>query len=134
MPFDVSSSPDWVKDAIFYHIFPDRFHNGDASNDPANCEPWGNLPTPTNFFGGDLAGIFAKMDYLEKLKVNALYLTPIFKAETNHKYDTTDYYTVDPAFGTNAVLRALVEGLHQRDMHIILDGVFNHTGAMFPQF
>ena len=73
------------------------------------------------------------MDYLEKLKVNALYLTPIFKAETNHKYDTTDYYTVDPAFGTNAVLRALVEGLHQRDMHIILDGVFNHTGAMFPQ-
>jgi glycosidase len=134
MPSKRLFSPGWLKDAIFYQIFPDRFYNGDRSNDPTVCEPWGNVPTPANFFGGDLAGIALKLDHLKKLKVNALYLTPIFKAETNHKYDTADYLTVDPAFGTNDEFKGLVDKLHDDQIKIILDGVFNHTGSGFSHF
>jgi cyclomaltodextrinase len=129
-----STMPEWVPDAIFYQIFPDRFFNGDPSNDPPNAEPWGNPPTPFNFFGGDLRGIIRKLDYLEDLGVNALYLNPIFKARTNHKYDTCDYYEVDTAFGGNSSLKELVEELHRRGMRIILDGVFNHCGDGFWAF
>ncbi|HIQ04432.1 MAG TPA: hypothetical protein EYH31_01910, partial [Anaerolineae bacterium] len=68
--------PDWVKDAIFYEIFPERFANGDPSNDPPGVEPWGGIPTRANFFGGDLQGIINKLDYLTALGVNAIYLTP----------------------------------------------------------
>lgn len=134
MPFQTAQPPAWVKDAIFYQIFPDRFSNGDPANDPRNCEPWGNPPTPANFFGGDLAGIAQKLDYLQRLKINALYLTPIFQAETNHRYDTTDYYNIDPALGTNTSFQYFVNQLHERGLRIILDGVFNHTGDSFPQF
>ncbi|MBC7264900.1 MAG: glycoside hydrolase family 13 protein [Chloroflexi bacterium] len=127
-------APDWVPDAIFYQIFPDRFCNGDPSNDPPGTEPWGNLPNRDNFFGGDLAGILEKLDYLQDLGVNALYLNPIFRARTNHKYDTCDYFEVDPAFGNNDLLKELVRELHHRDMRIILDGVFNHCGDGFWAF
>jgi len=126
--------PEWVKDAVFYQIFPDRFCNGDLSNDPPDTEPWGNLPTRTNFFGGDLQGIIKKLDYLEDLGVNALYLNPIFKAQTNHKYDTANYFEIDPSFGSSGLFRTLVEELHRRDMRIILDGVFNHCGDSFWAF
>ena len=100
--------PDWVPDAIFYQIFPDRFCNGDRSNDPSGTEPWGNAPTRENFFGGDLQGVLDKLDYLQDLGINALYLNPIFRARTNHKYDTSDYFEVDPAFGRNELLKELV--------------------------
>jgi cyclomaltodextrinase len=129
-----STAPDWVQDAIFYQIFPERFANGDPSNDPPDVAPWGASPTRNNFFGGDLQGILDRLPYLEELGVTALYLTPIFKANTNHKYDTSDYYQVDPAFGDLSLLRRLVEAAHQRGLRVILDAVFNHCGDGFWAF
>jgi glycosidase len=129
-----SFAPDWVIDTIFYQIFPDRFCNGDKSNDPINIEQWGNPPTRENFFGGDLQGIRNKLDYLQDLGINGIYLNPIFKARTNHKYDTEDYFKVDPSFGNNELFNNLVLEIHKRKMHIILDGVFNHCGEQFKQF
>ncbi len=126
--------PDWVQDAIFYQIFPDRFCNGDVGNDPPGTRPWGEVPTRESTFGGDLLGIAEKLDYLESLGVTALYLTPVFKAPTNHKYDTEDYFQVDPVFGGNEALQKLVEKLHARGMRIVLDGVFNHCGERHPFF
>ena len=115
-----------MHDAIFYQIFPDRFCNGDSGNDPTGILPWDSRPSRTSFFGGDLAGITKKLDYLQDLGVNALYLTPVFEAPSNHKYDTTDYFRVDPFFGGDDALRELVAALHERKMRIVLDGVFNH--------
>lgn len=126
--------PAWVRDAIFYQIFPDRFYNGNRENDPGNLSQWGDKPTRNSFFGGDLEGIIQKLPYLEELGVNALYLNPIFKAPSNHKYDTEDYYQVDPHFGDKEVLKRLVAELHRRGMRIILDGVFNHCGTRFFAF
>lgn len=126
--------PAWVRDAIFYQIFPDRFRNGRPENDPPGTRPWGELPTSQSFFGGDLWGILEKLDYLEDLGVTALYLTPIFRASTNHRYDTEDYFEVDPALGGNEALRILVNELHRRGMRLILDGVFNHCGIGHPFF
>ncbi|RKX45020.1 MAG: alpha-glycosidase [Thermotogae bacterium] len=126
--------PDWVKDAVFYQIFPDRFYNGDRNNDPADVAEWDDEPTAHNFFGGDLKGIMEKLDYLEELGVNVLYLNPIFKAPSNHKYDTEDYFEIDPQFGSKEVLKELVKELHKRGMKIILDGVFNHCGERFFAF
>jgi len=127
-------SPAWVQDAIFYEIFPERFYNGDPTNDPPGTRPWGGLPTRDNFFGGDLQGILDKLPYLQNLGVNALYLTPIFKARTNHKYDTCDYLVIDPAFGSLDLLRELVAEAHLRGIRIVLDGVFNHCGDGFWAF
>jgi len=126
--------PDWVKDAIFYQIFPERFNNGDLANDPAGVCRWGDLPTRENFFGGDLQGVIDKLDYLQELGVNAIYLNPIFAARTNHRYDTSDYFMVDPILGDTDLLKELVRKVHQRGMHIILDGVFNHCGNGFVPF
>ncbi len=129
-----SPAPAWVADAVFYQIFPERFCNGDPSNDPPNVSPWGNLPTRENFFGGDLAGITARLDYLQDLGVTAIYLNPIFAARTNHRYDTSDYFSVDPGLGTRADLKTLVSAAHRRGMRLILDGVFNHCGDGFGPF
>ncbi len=126
--------PDWVKDAIFYEVFPERFANGDPGNDPPGGEPWGGLPTRTNFFGGDLQGIINRLDYLAALGINALYLTPIFAAHTNHKYDTVDYYQIDPHFGELETFRHLVREAHRRSIRIVLDAVFNHVGEGFWAF
>lgn len=125
---------DWVRDAIFYEIFPDRFANGDRSNDPPNSSTWGDAPTRENFFGGDLAGILAKLPYLADLGVTGLYLTPIFLAGTNHRYDTHDYLTVDPVLGAEPDLRELVTAAHARGIRVLLDGVFNHVGDGFWAF
>ena len=126
--------PDWVQDAIFYQIFPDRFHNGDPAIDPPNVQHWGAEPTVTGFQGGDLRGILQKLDYLQDLGVTALYLTPIFQATSNHRYNTTDYYRIDPKLGTMQDFRALLDEMHRRDMRLILDGVFNHCGRSFFAF
>jgi len=126
--------PDWVSESVFYGIFPDRFRNGDRSNDPGNVREWGEKPETDSFFGGDLAGIEEKLDYLKNLGVNALYLNPIFKSPSNHKYDITDYYRVDPAFGNESELKSLVSRAHDKGIRVILDGVFNHTGEEFPRF
>jgi len=126
--------PAWVRDAVFYQIFPDRFRNGDSSNDPPGTRPWEERPSHRSFSGGDLVGILDRLPYLSDLGVNALYLTPIFTASTNHKYDGEDYLQVDPTLGGNTVLRELVAALHARGMRIVLDGVFNHCGSGHPFF
>ncbi len=126
--------PGWVKDAVFYEIFPERFANGDPGNDPPGVEPWGELPTRTNFFGGDLQGIAGKLDYLQELGVSAIYLTPIFAANTNHKYDTVDYYRIDPHFGDLAAFQRLLREAHRRGIRLVLDAVFNHVGDGFWAF
>lgn len=131
---DVHRVPDWVRDAVFYQIFPDRFYNGDPSNDPARLTKWGKAPGHWDFYGGDLAGVLQKLDYLEALGVNGIYLTPVFSAPSNHKYDTVDYTCVDPSFGTADTLKELVETAHSKGMRIILDAVFNHTSREFPPF
>ncbi|MEW6580561.1 MAG: alpha-amylase family glycosyl hydrolase [Chloroflexota bacterium] len=128
------SAPEWACEAVFYQIFPDRFFNGDPANDPPGTTPWDSPPTRDNFFGGDLAGIRAKLDYLEQLGVGALYLTPFFRARTNHRYDTSDYLEVDPVAGTLDEFRLLVADAHRRDMRLILDAVFNHCGDGFWAF
>ncbi|MBB6636050.1 alpha-glycosidase [Cohnella thailandensis] len=133
-PVDVFTPPAWVKDAVFYQIFPERFANGDPSISPKNAEPWGGKPTPKNFFGGDLQGVLDHLDYIEKLGVNAIYFTPLFEATTNHKYDTRDYLKVDPHFGTNEKLKELVDACHARGIRVLLDAVFNHAGKTFPPF
>jgi glycosidase len=126
--------PDWVQDAVFYQIFPDRFANGDPSNDPVNVQPWGSPPTLWGFQGGDLRGILQRLDYLQDLGVTALYLNPIFHASSNHRYNTIDYYRLDPRLGRMEDFEALIDALHRRDLRVILDGVFNHSGRGFPAF
>lgn len=126
--------PYWVEDAIFYQIFPDRFSNGDFTNDPPNKQPWGAAPDIHNFQGGDLRGVIQKMDYLLDLGVNAIYFTPIFQASSNHRYNTFDYMKIDPKLGDLRDFHALVDAAHQNDVHIILDGVFNHVGRGFFAF
>ncbi|HAF71510.1 MAG: hypothetical protein XD60_0339 [Acetothermia bacterium 64_32] len=126
--------PNWVPDAVFYQIFPDRFYNGDPSNDPPDTEPWGGIPTRENLFGGDLEGVIQKLDYIADLGANAIYLTPIFRAGSNHKYDTFDYFAIDPAFGDDTVFDRLIHEAHARGIRIVLDGVFNHCGVGFPPF
>nr|WP_254639081.1 alpha-glycosidase [Cohnella sp. GbtcB17] len=131
---DVFAPPAWVRDAIFYQIFPERFANGDPSNDPPGVRPWGEVPTPSNFFGGDLKGVSDRLDHLTALGVNAIYFTPLFEATTNHKYDTRDYLKIDPHFGTNDDLKTLVKACHERGIRVLLDAVFNHAGRTFPPF
>ena len=128
------TTPEWVKHAVFYQIFPERFANGDPSNDPENAMPWGTPPTITNFMGGDLQGILDHLDYLHDLGITALYLTPIFQATSNHKYNTFDYYQIDPHFGTHDTFKQLIDAAHEREIKVILDGVFNHTGRGFWAF
>ncbi|HUI10306.1 MAG TPA: alpha-amylase family glycosyl hydrolase [Bacteroidota bacterium] len=129
-----AGAPSWVRDAVFYQIFPERFANGDTANDPAGTERWGGTPTPGNFFGGDLRGIIGRLDYIASLGVNAIYLNPIFASPSNHKYNTADYMRIDPAFGDERTFRELVDSCHARGIRIILDGVFNHTGVDFFAF
>lgn len=128
------SVPDWIHEAIFYQIFPDRFFNGDPENDPPNLQPWGSIPTSWGFQGGDLAGIGQKFDYLLDLGINAIYLNPIFQATSNHRYNTSDYYKIDPKLGSMQDFHALLEQAHRNNVRIILDGVFNHSGRGFFAF
>ncbi len=143
-------APDWLESAVFYQIFPDRFANGDRTNDPQPSDyeyrsqrpktyPWETPPDPDHFFplvfyGGDLAGIEARLDHLADLGVNAIYLNPIFHALSNHKYDVADYDKVDPHFGGDEALASLRLALSIRGMRYILDVVPNHCGYWHPWF
>lgn len=126
--------PTWVQDAVFYQIFPDRFENGSKENDPFNVLPWGANPTNNGFQGGDLKGITDRMYYLIDLGINAIYLNPIFLSPSNHRYNTVDYYRVDPKLGTQAELLTLLDVAHRNNIRVILDGVFNHCGRGFFAF
>lgn len=144
-------APSWVQDAVFYQIFPERFADGDPSNNvrdgeytyygrPVIARQWGEAPTGYNgtgaieFFGGDLQGILQNLDYLEELGISALYLTPIFTAPSNHKYDVEDYLHVDPHFGGDAALIALRQASQARGIRLVLDIPPNHCGATHPWF
>jgi neopullulanase len=126
--------PAWVRDAVFYQIFPDRFAGSSRVQKPGPLEPWDAPPTNYGFKGGDLLGIVEHLDHIQSLGVNALYLTPVFQSASNHRYHTYDYLQVDPMLGGNDALRELLDAAHGRGMRVILDGVFNHTGRGFWPF
>jgi neopullulanase len=129
-----ADAPGWVRDAIFYQIFPDRFAASSRVVKPGPLEPWDAPPTIHGFKGGDLLGIVERLDYLADLGITALYLTPIFASASNHRYHTYDYLTVDPLLGGDEALRELLDAAHDREMRVVLDGVFNHTGRGFWPF
>lgn len=136
------TTPDWIKGGAFYHIFVDRFKSSGRRVEKEGAvlrEDWGGLPVylpdekgeikNNDFFGGDLPGIIEKLPYLHELGVSCIYLSPVFEAASNHKYDTGDYLKIDPAFGTEVDFIALCEQAAALGIKIILDGVFNHTGS-----
>jgi cyclomaltodextrinase len=129
-----SSPPSWVKDAVFYQIFPDRFARSSRLVKPRHLEPWDSPPTVHGYKGGDLVGVSERLDLLSELGVTALYFTPVFQSASNHRYHTHDYYRVDPMLGGDAALRELIERAHERGMRVVLDGVFNHASRGFFQF
>lgn len=133
-PDDGYRAPDWSKTQVYYQIFPDRFCNADPNLSLPNTVPWGTAPTRENVMGGDIPGIIEKLDYIKDLGVTCIYTTPIFYATSNHKYDTVNYYEIDPCFGTKDDLKRLVDEVHARGMRIILDGVFNHCGYYWVPF
>ncbi len=129
-----ADTPGWVRDAVFYEIFPDRFAASERVRKPGPLEPWDAPPTGHGFKGGDLLGIVEHLDYLEELGITALYLTPIFQSASNHRYHAYDYLRVDPMLGGDEALRVLLDAAHGRGMRVILDGVFNHSGRGFWPF
>lgn len=132
---DILRPVEWMKTATFYQIFVERFFVGDEKKDMGYVNmKWGELPTPKSFAGGDLEGVIKKLDYLKNLGINAIYLTPVFKSVSNHKYDISDYYTVDEHFGTNETLKKLIDDAHSLGMRVVLDAVFNHCSENISQF
>ena len=124
-------APDWAAGKVVYQVFPARF----AASRKVPDAVWYKAPIGhADALHGDLPGLAARLDWLQELGVDVLYMTPVFKANTQHKYDTVDYYQVDPAFGTNDDLRRLVEKAHALGLRVILDGVFNHTAPNFFAF
>ncbi|WP_146204438.1 glycoside hydrolase family 13 protein [Massilia glaciei] len=145
--------PGWARDAVYYYIFPDRFRNGDKRNDPTPGRSryqdkdvefhanWLDKPyrpgsgdgsdahVNNDFFGGDLRGVIDKLDYIKALGANTIYMTPLFRATSNHKYDTGDYRNIDPGFGSNADYTRLVKEAAKRGIRLIADASFNHTGS-----
>jgi len=127
-------TPEWVKHAVFYQIFPDRFAREEVAATPAEqvpLEPWDAPPTVQGYKGGNLWGIIERLDYLQDLGITALYLTPIFQSACNHRYHTHDYYQIDPLLGGNEAFAAFLKAAHDRQMRIVLDGVFNHASRGF---
>jgi cyclomaltodextrinase len=127
-------TPDWVKHAVFYQIFPDRFAKSDKLIKPGNLQPWGSPPTIEGYKGGDLLGVVEHLDHIQELGATAIYFTPIFQSASNHRYHTHDYYQVDPLLGGNAAFRTLLDEAHRRGLKVVLDGVFNHASRGFFQF
>jgi cyclomaltodextrinase len=127
-------TPDWVRDAVFYQIFPDRFARSLTVPKPSHLDEWGAPPTRHGYQGGDLVGVAEKLDYLADLGVNTVYFTPVFQSASNHRYHTHDYEKVDPMLGGDAALRRLLDDAHARGMRVMLDGVFNHASRGFFQF
>ncbi len=150
MQKNLNDSPEWVKDAICYQIFPDRFARAAAESGITNSEVektwgfspynseklefWGRTPTNYNFFGGNLRGVMERLDYIQDLGCNTIYFCPIFASTANHRYHTYDYFRIDPLLGSECDFDALVKEMHERGMRIILDGVFNHCSRGFYPF
>ncbi|MFB2892487.1 alpha-amylase family glycosyl hydrolase [Aerosakkonemataceae cyanobacterium BLCC-F50] len=129
------NTPDWVKHAVFYQIFPDRFARSKQARKRllknASWEAWDDMPTLQGYKGGDLWGVIEQLDYLQDLGFNAVYFTPIFQSASNHRYHTHDYYQVDPMLGGNPAFQELLDAAHKRDIKVVLDGVFNHSSRGF---
>ena len=139
---DDFTTPDWFKGGVMYHIFVDRFNKSGRSplrEDADNQDDWhapisqyGVIPGAAVkndlFYGGDLYGIADKLDYLSEMGVSIIYLSPIFRAASNHKYDTGDYMQIDPVFGGEEAFSELISKAKEKGIRVILDGVFNHTG------
>lgn len=132
-PADINRTPDWVNETVWYQIFPDRFCNGTPEKNRDDITPWRNHGTVTSKekFGGNLEGIRQKLEYLKELGITGIYLNPIMEAESNHKYDTTDYLKIDPSFGDSATMKALCSEAHEKGISIMVDAVFNHCGRNF---
>ncbi|EAR08466.1 glycoside hydrolase family 13 protein [Reinekea blandensis] len=130
------NTPDWVKSAVFYQVFPDRFARGKQHQPPAGItfKDWGADPAEQGFQGGDLYGVAEHLDDIQALGVTALYLNPIFSSASNHRYHTFDYRQVDPLLGGDEALRFLLDEAHRRGMKVMLDGVFNHASRGFWAF
>lgn len=132
---DIVKRIDWLKDRVFYQIFIDRFNCGNDAKDKGYIDLGrDDIPNPKSFYGGDLKGIISKLDYLHSLGINALYLTPIFKSISNHKYDISDYYTIDEMFGSKEDLKELITKAHALGIKVLLDAVFNHCSDQMAQF
>ncbi|UPM53093.1 glycoside hydrolase family 13 protein [Gottfriedia acidiceleris] len=132
---DVFKAPSWAKETVWYQIFPERFANGDPSINPDGVLAWeSEEPSTNNFFGGDFEGVIHHLDHLVELGINGIYFTPIFKAFSNHKYDTIDYMEIDSQFGTKETFKRLVDECHKRNIKVMLDAVFNHSGYFFEPF
>ena len=123
--------PEWAANKVVYQIFPSRY----AASQPVDKELWYKAPiTFTDNLHGDIRGIIDHLDYIRDLGIDVIYMTPVFKSDSSHKYDTIDYYQIDPSFGTAEDLRELVQKAHHYGMKVVLDAVFNHTGRDFFAF
>lgn len=133
-------TPDWAKGGIIYHIFADRFCRKSQRKPRYGTfhENWNELPTvaeqgeeylANDFFGGDIEGIISKIPYLKSLNVSVVYLSPIFEASSNHRYDTGDYLKIDPLFGNEELFKTLIQKCKENGIEVMLDGVFNHSGS-----
>jgi glycosidase len=127
-------TPEWVRHAVFYQIFPDRFALSPSVPKPSVLEPWDAPPTVYGYKGGDLVGVAERMDYLVDLGINAIYFTPVFTSAANHRYHTHDYLSIDPILGGNAAFKTMLDAAHARGIRVVLDGVFNHASRGFYQF
>ena len=133
-PSDIIRTPEWVNSTVWYQIFVDRFCNGNPDINPHKVKPWQAPDKPVysnDYYGGDLPGITSKLPYLRDLGITGLYLTPVCKAVSNHKYDTASYTRLDPHFGTDEDMIQLVNTAHKNGIRIMMDGVFNHSGFFF---
>lgn len=132
---DILKPVEWMRTATFYQIFVERFCMGDKDKDKSYVNlKWGELPAPKSFAGGDLEGVIKKLDYLKNLGINAIYLTPVFQSESNHKYDISDYYRIDEHFGDKETFSRLVKKAHAMGIRVVLDAVFNHCSKNTVQF
>ncbi|MCX8129479.1 MAG: alpha-glycosidase [Clostridia bacterium] len=125
---DLYKKGDWWKDTILYQIFVDRFYKDGIDKN------WYKIPKSKDVFGGTLEGIVKKLDYLTELGINCIYLTPIFESDSNHKYDTVDYYKIDRNFGDEQAFKRFIDECHAKNIKVILDAVFNHTSDNFFAF
>ena len=132
--YPAREKPQWARGCVGYQIFPDRFRRVDVPGEEP-VEPWGSPRVANEYrFGGNLKGILEAVPYLRELGVGVVYMTPIFLSDTSHRYNTFDYYQIDPLLGSLEDLRTLADALHAGGIRIVLDGVFNHCGLGFAPF
>ena len=132
--YPAREKPEWARGCVGYQIFPDRFRRVDVPGEE-KVEPWGSRRVANEYrFGGNLRGALEAVPYLKELGVGVVYMTPLFLSDTSHRYNTFDYYQVDPLLGTKEDLRALADALHAAGIRLVLDGVFNHSGLGFAPF